>query len=160
MDETIAITIRPVQDDDWPALWPLLHKMGKTDAEARVRERVRQVNHRDEHFLTVALHEASIAGYVWAQDYGAHIRSGQSTVRMHDLFVAPSYRRCGVGTQLLGAVTSWATERGATWLEWQSGQAALPFYEQLGLTGDPCPDPEHPFFEIDLTTTHGPQIHK
>ncbi len=149
----MAITIRPVQDDDWPALWPLLHEMGKTDTEARVRERVRQVSCRDDHFLTVALHGSSVAGYVWAQDYGAHIRSGQSTVRMHDLFVAPSYRRHGVGARLLGAVKAWATERGATWLEWQSGQAALPFYGRLGLTGDPCPDPEHPFFEIDLTTT-------
>jgi len=153
MDRAMAIIIRPVQDDDWPAVWPLLREMGKTDAEARVRERVEQVGRRDEHFLTVALHGTSIAGYAWAQDYGAHIRSGQSTVRMHDLFVAPSYRRCGVGTQLLGAVTAWATERGATWLEWQSGQAALSFYERLGLTGDPCPDPEHPFFEIVLTAT-------
>jgi len=127
--------------------------MGKTDAEARVWERVRQVSRRDEHFLTVALHGTSVAGYVWAQDYGAHIRSRQSTVRMHDLFVAPLWRRHGVGARLLEAVKAWATERGATWLAWQSGQAALPFYERLGLTGDPCPDPEHPFFEIDLTAT-------
>ncbi|HEY8744951.1 MAG TPA: GNAT family N-acetyltransferase [Chloroflexota bacterium] len=50
----------------------------------------------------------------------------------------------------MAAVRQWATDQQATWLEWQANTAALPFYERLGFTGDPCSDPEHPFFEIAL----------
>jgi hypothetical protein len=40
------------------------------------------------------------------------------------------------------------SEESATWMEWQASRDALGFYEHLGLVGDPCPDQEHPFFEI------------
>lgn len=79
------------------------------------------------------------------------MRTGRSIVRLHDLFVSPTHRRSGIGTQLFGFVARWAKERGATWLQWQASAAALPFYERLGFVGDPCPDPKHPFFEIELT---------
>ena len=59
-------------------------------------------------------------------------------------------RRQSVGRRLFLAVLDWATERGADWLEWQASLDAMPFYEQLGYSGDPCPDPGHPSFEITL----------
>jgi GNAT superfamily N-acetyltransferase len=107
---------------------------------------------RDDHVLLVAVTdgEASVLGYAWAQDYGSHLRSGKSVARLNDQFVAPTYRRSGTGTRLFVSVVRWVEERGVTWLQWQASSAALPFYERLGLAGDPCPDQGHPFFELDF----------
>jgi hypothetical protein len=35
-------------------------------------------------------------------------------------------------------------------MEWQASSDALGFYERLGLRGEACSDPDHPFFEIDF----------
>ncbi len=69
---------------------------------------------------------------------------------MNDLYVDALYRRHGHGRALFERVESWARARGVRWLQWQSARAALGFYERLGLTGDSCPDPDHPEFEIDF----------
>ncbi len=60
----------------------------------------------------------------------------------------PPRRRAGVGTALFRSVREWAATRHVKCLQWQSTEDALPFYRSLGLNGDPCPDPAHPFFEI------------
>lgn len=143
-------TVRSAVLEDWPRLWPLLRGMGKTDTEARAKERFERITPRPDHYLPVALLDEEVAGYAWAQDHGAHLRSGASIVRMHDLYVDPPRRRRGAGSALVDAVRAWARGRGAVWLQWQASRDALPFYTRLGLTGDPCPDPEHPFFEIEL----------
>lgn len=61
-----------------------------------------------------------------------------------------THRRRGVGRALFIAVKDWANEHGVRWLEWQASAEALDFYQRLGLQGDPCPDPGHPYFEIDF----------
>ena len=146
----MKINIRPVQDSDWPALWPLLEEMGQVDSQQSVKQRAAYILRQPDHLLAVAESDRELVGYAWAQDYGPHLRSGHSIVRMHDLLVISAQRRRGVGKQLLNAVKDWAAARGCTWLQWQASRAALPFYERLGLWGDPCPDPEHPFFEVEL----------
>jgi GNAT superfamily N-acetyltransferase len=68
---------------------------------------------------------------------------------LHDLYVAPEWRRRGIGRTLFAAVRRWAEDRSIRWLQWQASTAALPFYEQLGYRGDTESDlREHPFFEI------------
>lgn len=127
--------------------------MGQTDSESEVRTRLQRILTRDDHLLCVAVaeHNSAVVGYAWAQDYGFHLRSGRSIARLNDIYVAPKHRRSGIGTQLIMAGTAWTIERGVTWLQWQSSAEALPFYRCLGLVGDPCPDPNHPFYEIDFS---------
>ena len=98
----------------------------------------------------VAEGQGDLLGYAWAHQGPVHRRAGRSSVRLNDLFVAPGWRRRGVGRCLFAAVLRWATARGADWLEWQASEAAAPFYTRLGYTGQPERDPEHPFFEITL----------
>lgn len=52
-----------------------------------------------------------------------------------DLFVLPSFRRRGIGAQLIGAAENWARERGGAWLElgvYTFNEDARAFYEALG----------------------------
>jgi GNAT superfamily N-acetyltransferase len=147
---TPGVLIRPLASVDIPALWPLLQAMVKTDSEAGVAKRLEALISLDSHYLPIATIADSPVGYAWAQDYGLHLRSGLSTVRLHDLYVAPPHRRLGAGARLFEAVWQWTEQRGAKWLQWQASQDALPFYTSLGLPGDPCPDPGHPFFEIEF----------
>ncbi len=115
--------------------------MGQTDSEASVRNRLARIAADPQHFLCGAFVGDVAAGYGWAQDYGTHLRSGQRVVRLHDLYVVPNSRRQGIGARLFAASRDWAKERGATWLQWQAAGEALAFYAQLGLKGEPCPDP-------------------
>lgn len=123
--------------------------MGQVDDTAKARQRVERILGSVAERLLVADHGTELLGYAWAHQGPVHLRAGRS-VRLDDLFVSPAWRRKGVGRRLFLAVLDWARERGADWLEWQASRAAVPFYQQLGYTGDPCPDPEHPFFEITL----------
>ena len=142
--------VRPAEPADWPGLWPLLAGMGQVDAAEAARRRFASIVADAAQYLAVAELGGELVGYAWAHQGPRHLRAGHSTVRLNDLFVAPGRRRQGAGRRLLAAVIAWATGRGATWLEWQAGAAALPFYARLGYTGDPCPDPAHPYFELTL----------
>lgn len=144
------LAVRPVVLSDWATLWPLLEAMGKTDGAETVRTRFSRLAGDNDHLLLVAVLNDAVVGYAWAQDRGAHLRSGSRSARIHDLFVAETQRRRGVGRALFTGVKDWANEHGIRWLEWQASAEALDFYQRLGLQGDPCPDPGHPFFEIDF----------
>src|SRR5207248_11475500 len=98
----------------------------------------------------VAIDGYRLVGYGWAQDYGPHLRSGASTARLHDLFAVPDCRRRGIGAALFTAIKTWAMGKGVRYLQWQASLSAVPFYERLGYAGDPCPQPDYPFFEIEF----------
>jgi len=102
------------------------------------------------HFLPVATVDKGIVGYAWAQNFGPHIRTGGSIVRLPDLFVAPDSRRKGAGTKLFETVVTWAKDVKAAWLQWHASRGAIPFYTHLGIVPHPAEDPDHPFFEIEL----------
>jgi len=145
-----AVIVRPACEEDWDRLWPLLVDMGQVDAASNAVRRFGRAIRYDAEFLPVAVSEGELAGYAWAHQGPVHLRAGRSSVRLNDLFVTPACRRRGIGRRLFIAVLSWATERGADWLEWQASAAALPFYARLGYHGEPERDPEHPFFEVTL----------
>ena len=144
------ITIRPVQPTDTPLLLPLLVAMGFVDNPNAAEARIIRSTEDKNHFLPVALFNNQIIGYAWVQDYGAHLRSGEHTARLHDLFVLPQYRKRGIARSLMEAIVDWAQNQPIKWLQWQASASAVPFYERLGYTGERCPDPEHPFFEIEF----------
>src|SRR6266542_1677886 len=151
MSSPLPVTIRPARAADWPHLWPLLQAMGGTDSETAAHERLRRYAERSEHCLPVAIVEGKLVGYAWAQDYGPHLRSGERTARLHDLYVAPEWRRRGVGRGLFEAIREWAVGHSIRWLQWQASREAVPFYARLGLVGDTKSDLEaHPFYEIDF----------
>lgn len=145
------ITIRPAEPCDWPSLWPLLRAMGGADSEAAARERLRQFSEQSDHYVPVAIAAGEVVGYAWVQDYGPHLRGGVRTARLHDLYVAPAWRRRGFGRRLFEAARAWGAGHSVRWLQWRASVAAVPFYERLGLAGDTKSDLEqHPFYEIEF----------
>ncbi len=123
----------------------------ETQSVAALRLRLGRVLARDDHVVLVVERNDDLIGYAWAQDYGPHLRAGTRAVRLHDLFVAPPDRRQGTGRRLFEAVRAWATEREATWLQWQAGSDSRAFYETLGLEPTPSDEKLHPFYELELT---------
>lgn len=81
---------------------------------------LREIVRDNQQFLPAPVIDGPIVGYAWAHHAPSHPRAGHSTVRLNNLFVAPEWRRRGIGMRLFDAVQHWATERPATWLEWQA----------------------------------------
>ena len=59
---------------------------------------------------------------------------------------------------MFNGVLNWARKERVNWLQWQASESAVKFYEKLGYSGDPCPDPEHPFFEIEFSDRNIPLL--
>src|SRR5919199_2524780 len=149
---TATHKIRSATPEDWSAIVPLLEgvegqALASNDA---ARRRFDHIVQSHDHYLPVAIVGDRLVGYGWVQDYGPHLRSGARTARLHDLFVDPDHRRLGIGAALFMAIKTWAGDKGVRYLEWQASLSAVPFYERLGYTGDPCPQPDYPVFEIEF----------
>src|ERR1700676_7001 len=114
----LALSIRPAIPTDWPSLFPLLSQMGHLDSEQAAKSRFEHVLQRPDQYLPVALLGTTIVGYAWVQNYGAHLRSGSSTARLHDLFVLPNYRKLSIGTILFQSVKTWSAQNKVRYLEW------------------------------------------
>jgi len=143
---------RRANASDWGRVEPLLRAMGGAEGQdsKELEAQFHRLSAADDHLLVVFAETGELLGYAWAQDYGPHLRSGQRTVRLNDLYVRPSHRRRGVGRALFAAVRGWAQDRRVRWLQWQSGTTTVAFYERLGLSPTPRDDAEHPFYEIDF----------
>lgn len=137
--------------EDWPEIERLLRSIGFTDGQTpdQLRARLSEAIARPEHILCVA-EQDGLVGYAWAQDFGPHLRSGQSTAKLHDLWVDEPLRGHGVGRDLFAAVRAWAIERRVRWLQWYAGTSATGFYSALGTEPIPTHDAVHPFYELDL----------
>lgn len=138
--------IRPVEVSDLPSLWLVARPYA--DNEASFTERVAAKRLLADHYIPVCLIGDEVVGYAWVHEYGVHIRNGLSTARLNDLIVSTEHRHLGVGRALFESVVTWVEGRSVKWLQWQASTKAVGFYERLGLQGDPCPDPEHPFYEV------------
>ena len=143
--------IRPALESDWPAIERLLHAMGFTEGQSSEQLRLRfcELIRRTDHIVCVA-ENAGLIGYAWAQDFGPHLRSGEATVRLHDLWVDEQARRHGVGRELFESVREWARARPVRWLQWQVSSSAVRFYAALGISPTPSEDDSHPFYEVDF----------
>jgi GNAT superfamily N-acetyltransferase len=129
--------------------------MGYTEGQSSEQLRIRfcECIKRNDHCITVAGDGAQILGYVWAQDLGHHLRSGDSIVRLHDIWVDEHARRRGIGRALFNAVLEWTEMRRARWLQWQAGAASAGFYSALGIAPTPSQDETRPFYEIEFRTS-------
>lgn len=113
------------------------------------RTRVEEIIADPRMLLLVAASGSEIIAYALAQDYGRNPRREFTAGRLHDLFVLEPHRRQGIARQLMDAVAAWARDRRMI-LDWQSREAAVPFYESLGLTADRVGDQgEFPGFCLD-----------
>lgn len=73
---------------------------------------------------------SEIVGLAEAQFYGTALRRAFGVVRFHDLVVDERDRRRGIGSALLDEVERWAMSiPECRYLEWQSSQSAVGFYE-------------------------------
>ena len=143
------MNIRSASVKDLEQLKDLLKLFGKVD-ESGLEDRITVRIKNPTDCLVVAEDNDKLAGYAWAQSYGQHMRGGEITARLNDLFVLPEFRNQGIGTQLFNAITNWAKTTNVKYLQWQAGTIAVPFYEKLGLKGDTKSDLEtHPFYEIE-----------
>jgi GNAT superfamily N-acetyltransferase len=136
--------------EDWASFYPLLEQIGSVQSESKSRGRFKEILEDDLHFIIVAEVSETLVGYAWAQSYGRHLRSGNVTARLNDLFVTPAQRKQGIARGLLESVVAWAKESNIKYLQWQTNKTSTAFYERLGHVAIHDPDPEHPFFEIEF----------
>lgn len=140
--------VRAARKTDYTAIRPLFEIMGHA-SDGLLENRFKEYVERPDHCIVIAWSGDVPIGYAWAQNYGPHLRSGQSYARIHDLAVSETDRRKGVGRELFEAITEWCRTSGVSELQWQASRSAAPFYEKLGLKGDTKSDlEEHPFYEI------------
>lgn len=149
--------VRVANEEDFPAFWPLLAQQGASDKHA-AEARFRRVTGDPFHLLLLAETDSRLGGYAWAQNYGPHLRTGQQSARWHELYVREEARGQGLGRALFWAVREWARGEGVRWLQWQASPSAISFYTRLGLRGQACPDPDHPFYEIEFPSGQGEPV--
>ncbi len=145
----LAVKIKLLTQKDYSLLIPLFQSRGKIDSNAKILKRLHTLSEQNSHFLPIAVTKGKIIGYAWVQSYGEHVRTGDITARLNDLFVLPEYRNQGVATKLFVAVKKWCKSQKVRWLQWQASTEVQQFYEKFGLKGDTKSDLEkYPFFEI------------
>jgi aralkylamine N-acetyltransferase len=83
---------------------------------------------------------------------GRVISDNVSDAYIQDVFVAPAFRKQGVGAAIVTALRSECVRRGFTWIGLVAQPGTLPFYERLGFT----PMPEHTLALLRTDTT-GPR---
>lgn len=109
-----------------------------------------------------AFRDGVLRGYAAAQDYGPHLRSGNShrTAKLHDLYTAPEVRGQGVGRTLMLGMEAWAQARGARYLFWYANvREATPAYERMGYTPGAEVQEGYRFFEVDFSERTARQPH-
>lgn len=144
MKTSIPFTIRPATIDDSDAVGALidefrsyLHALGDLDACKNFGSE----QYRRDGFGTnpsfhglVAHRGSEILGYaLYAREYSTD--TGSPTLYLHDLFVRESYRRQGVGEELMKRLVEICKAAGGAainWHVWHRNESAIRFYERIG----------------------------
>ena len=98
--------VRPARSTDYRSIRPLLEVMGHVSGDL-LEIRFKDYVERPDHCILIAWSGDVPIGYSWIQNYGPHLRSGQSFARLHDLAVSATERRKGVGRALFEASAQW-----------------------------------------------------
>lgn len=145
--------IRQAQATDFIQLKPMLLDMGFVDEEGALAQRFLAFCTAPEHLLLVAEEGQTLLGYAALQDYGPHLRSGNShrTVKLDDLYTSPASRRQGVGRALMQAVEDWAQRRPVRYVFWYANQREAGLaYQAMGYRPAPSGQEGFDFYEIDF----------
>ena len=159
-------TVRPLTPPDFPQALPMLLDMRFVDDETALEHRFPAFCTHPDWALLGAFEGETLLGYAAAQDYGPHLRSGNShrTAKLHDLYTAPEHRRKGVGRALMQSMEVWGRARGLRYLFWYANlREATPAYVGMGYAAGDEVQEGFRFFEIDYgeanTRIPGPERH-
>lgn len=150
---TAFMQIRRARPDDLQQVKPMLLDMGFVEDEAALERRFPAFCEHPDHHFFVAERDGVLLGYALVQDYGTHLRSGDShrTAKLDDLYTLPHFRRQGVARALMNAVTDWARENPLRYVFWYANQReAGKTYQALGYQPSPSGQEGFDFYEIDL----------
>ena len=136
------LTIRPARAKDLDAIFELILGLAKyeqlSDKVTGSPDSLRSHLFGDKPYAEaiVAELENRVIGYaLFFHTYSTFLT--QPGLYLEDVFVAPEYRRQGVGKALMTAVAKIAFDRGCGRLEWsvlEWNQNAIEFYQSLGAT--------------------------
>lgn len=147
------LRVRPLVSTDFEQVRPMLLDMGFVEDEGALATRFPALCTHPNWGLLGAFEDGRLLGYAAAQDYGPHVRSGDShrTAKLHVLYTAPDCRRRGVARALMRGVEAWACVRPLRYVFWYANtREAGPAYERLGYTAVDAGQEGYLFFEIDL----------
>ena len=145
-------TVRSLITTDFLQVRPMLHNMRFVGNETALEQRFPAFCTHPDWALLGAFEGDTLLGYAAAQDYGPHLRSGNShrTAKLHDLYTLPEYRRTGVGRTLMQSMEAWGKARGLRYLFWYANlREATPAYIGMGYTAGEEVQEGFRFFEID-----------
>jgi len=122
---------------------PSLFRMPDRDGYVEWLEEDLARVHGDDELDIVAVVDGEIVGHVEARvlepidsaRWQQAVEHGERRVFVNALAVAAPWRRHGAGRALMGAIESWARDRGATRVQldtWVDSPLSVPFYESLG----------------------------
>lgn len=155
------LTVRPLIPDDFSPALPMLLDMGFLEGEWALAERFPALCTRPD-WVILGAFDDTLLGYAAAQDYGPHIRSGNShrTAKLHDLYTRPQSRRMGVGRALMTTMEAWAVSRGLRYLLWYANlREAPPAYVGMGYTPGDEVQEGYRYFEIDYGEANSRILH-
>ena len=133
LSEVTYMEVRHAKESDWLMVKDLLLLMGDMDDAEAAKERFLSCIDNEQHFIPVAVTTKTVVGYGWAQDCGFHLRTGEKTSKLHDLFVHPEYRHNGIATSLFSAIKEWADNNETSGLQWNASPSATKFYKKAGI---------------------------
>ncbi|WP_229783756.1 GNAT family N-acetyltransferase [Deinococcus sedimenti] len=158
----MPLTVRPLTPSDFPQVRPMLLDMGFVEDETELAARFPAFCVHPEWVALGAFRDGVLRGYAAAQDYGPHLRSGNShrTAKLHDLYTAPEVRGQGVGRTLMLGMEAWAQARSARYLFWYANlREATPADERMGYTPGAEAQEGYRFFEVDFSDRTSRQPH-
>jgi hypothetical protein len=85
------VKFRKATADDWKKVFPLLIQMGLVRDAEMSRKLFEQFVHYPQHCIVVAEKNQELVSYAWLQNYGAHLRTSDITVRLNDMFISSEY---------------------------------------------------------------------
>ncbi|WP_346243676.1 GNAT family N-acetyltransferase [Shouchella clausii] len=127
------VLIRESVQHDGPSVCKLMMEQGSPDDQHRLEHRFKRYSNDSHHYIAVAEEQDELIGYVWAQDFGVHLRTGTKLCRLQELYVLPEHRSKGAGRQLFKGVLRWSHIRHATWLQWHASFSATAFMKSLAM---------------------------
>jgi GNAT superfamily N-acetyltransferase len=129
-----AISIRPTQPSDLPAIAALLGELGYPASVDDLPSRLERLQHDGHSGAYVATRDPDVVGLATVHTF-AVVHAATPVALLTSLVVAESARGQGVGRRLVDAAETWAREKGCariivTTAEHRSGAHA--FYQSLG----------------------------